>query len=232
MSNAKFFRNTITAVYKTQSWVVLMRKKIMHTLSFSAHARRNFGKKSQIRRRQYFTLSQKRRMALSAHPQNAQWNDRHSGQISLPGGKRWHRCRFCRNRHPWNLGRNRRYHLKSKSWENPLFIFRRVIFRVCFSVLHRKLARFQPSTNQVQEIFKVPLSVIRNLPKPPQTMELPKPMDKVPIFWISKPQNLGPLLWFWVNWTNLLKKCLNLPVFWCLINYFLNHKKLQRKAWK
>ncbi len=110
----------------------------------------------------------------------------HSGQISFPGGKKDPNdfsiietaSRECEE----EIGVHRNQ-IEILGCLTPLYIPPSNFFVYAFLSYTENWPDFNHQQTEVQEILEVPLSVIRDLPKPPLTMELPRTNGyKVPYF--------------------------------------------------
>lgn len=113
-------------------------------------------------------------------------NDRHSGQISLPGGKKDNSdADFAETaiRETWEEIGVRTSQIKILRELSPIYIPPSNFFVYAFLTCTEKTPDFKFQEGEVQKILEVPLSLIKNLPKPPLTIELPKTNGyKVPYF--------------------------------------------------
>lgn len=131
------------------------------------------------------------------YPKNGEWhfplihrthneNDRHSGQISLPGGKKDDTdADFAETaiRETWEEIGVTTSQIKIVRELSPIYIPPSNFFVYAFLSYTENWPGFNHQQTEVQEILEVPLSVIRDLPKPPLTMELPRTNGyKVPYF--------------------------------------------------
>ena len=104
-------------------------------------------------------------------------NDRHSGQISLPGGKKDDTdADFTETaiRETWEEIGIETTQIKIVRDLSPIYIPPSNFFVYAFLSFIENSPDFNHQKNEVQEIIEVPLSLIKHLPKPPQMMELPK----------------------------------------------------------
>ncbi len=113
-------------------------------------------------------------------------NDRHSGQISLPGGKKDEAdADFAETavRETWEEIGIETSQIKIVRELSPIYIPPSNFFVYAFLSFIESAPDFNHQKTEVQEVLEVPLLQIKNLPNPPQTMELPKTNGyKVPYF--------------------------------------------------
>lgn len=131
------------------------------------------------------------------YPKNEEWhfplihrtqneNDRHSGQISLPGGKKDESdidFYVTAIRETWEEIGVIKSQIKFVRELSPIYIPPSNFFVYVYLSYTEFSPIFNHQDNEVQEILEIPLSLIKNLQKPPLTMELPKTNGyKVPYF--------------------------------------------------
>lgn len=113
-------------------------------------------------------------------------NDRHSGQISLPGGKKEETdADFAETavRETWEEIGIETSKVKILRELSPIYIPPSNFFVYAFLSFTEVSPDFNFQKTEVQEILEIPLSIIKNLPKPPLTMELPRTNGyQVPFF--------------------------------------------------
>lgn len=113
-------------------------------------------------------------------------NDRHSGQISLPGGKKEETdVDFAETaiRETWEEIGIETSKVKILRELSPIYIPPSNFFVYAFLSFTEVSPDFNFQKTEVQEILEIPLSIIKNLPKPPLTMELPRTNGyQVPFF--------------------------------------------------
>ena len=103
--------------------------------------------------------------------------DRHSGQISLPGGKKDDTdVNFLETalRETWEEIGVPVYAMKSLKELSPIYIPPSNFFVYAFLTFAEHTPDFIFQEGEVQEILEVPVSLIKELPNPPKTIELPK----------------------------------------------------------
>ena len=104
------------------------------------------------------------------YPKNGEWyfplilrthneNDRHSGQISLPGGKK--------------DDTDEDFSDTALRETSPIYIPPSNFFVYAYLSYVEKTPVFKFQETEVQEILEIPLSVVQNMPNPPEIMELP-----------------------------------------------------------
>lgn len=122
------------------------------------------------------------------YPKNGEWyfplihrthneNDRHSGQISLPGGKKDDAdADFAETaiRETWEEIGVTISQIKILRELSPIYIPPSNFFVYAFLSYTATSPDFNHQQTEVQEILEIPLSLIKKLQKPPFTMELPK----------------------------------------------------------
>lgn len=104
-------------------------------------------------------------------------NDRHSGQISFPGGKKDKTdADFAETaiRETWEEIGVEISAIKILREISPLYIPPSNFFVYAFVSFTEITPDFNHQTSEVQEVLEVPLSLVKNLPIPAKTMELPK----------------------------------------------------------
>lgn len=110
--------------------------------------------------------------------------DRHSGQISLPGGKKDESDEdFAETalRETWEEIGIKIPKSKIIKELSPIYIPPSNFFVYAFLSYTDAAPEFQFQEGEVQDILEIPVSLIKNLPNPPLTMELPKTQGyKVP----------------------------------------------------
>ena len=110
--------------------------------------------------------------------------DRHSGQISLPGGKKDDTdIDFAETalRETWEEIGVENSKIKILKELSPIYIPPSNFFVYAYLSYVENTPSFNFQQDEVQEILEIPLSLIQNLPNPPFTMELPKTQGyKVP----------------------------------------------------
>lgn len=113
-------------------------------------------------------------------------NDRHSGQISFPGGKKDDAdADFAETavRETWEEIGVQTSQINILRELSPIYIPPSNFFVYAFLSVTEISPDFNHQINEVQEILEIPLSLIKNLPNPPFTMELPRTNGyKVPFF--------------------------------------------------
>ncbi len=103
--------------------------------------------------------------------------DRHSGQISLPGGKKDNTdADFLETalRETWEEIGVHFSEMKILKELSPIYIPPSNFFVYAFLTFAETTPQFSFQEGEVQEILEVPVSLIKELPNPPHTMELPK----------------------------------------------------------
>lgn len=122
------------------------------------------------------------------YPKNGEWyfplihrthneNDRHSGQISLPGGKKDDEDDDFSDtaiRETWEEIGVEKSQIKILRALSPIYIPPSNFFVYAFLSYLEEHPFFKFQEAEVQEILEVPLSLIYHLPNPPKTTELPK----------------------------------------------------------
>jgi 8-oxo-dGTP pyrophosphatase MutT (NUDIX family) len=102
-------------------------------------------------------------------------NDRHSGQISLPGGKKEESDEdFCMTafRETWEEVGVDMQHLHLLKELSPIYIPPSNFFVYAYLSVCSVCPLFRLERNEVQEIIEIPLSLIKNLPETPELMQM------------------------------------------------------------
>ena len=121
------------------------------------------------------------------YPKNGEWyfplilrthneNDRHSGQISLPGGKKDDADEDFSDtalRETWEEIGIEKSQIKILRELSPIYIPPSNFFVYAYLSYVEKTPVFKFQETEVQEILEIPLSVVQNMPNPPEIMELP-----------------------------------------------------------
>lgn len=122
------------------------------------------------------------------YPKNEEWyfplihrtqneNDRHSGQISLPGGKKDDTDEDFSDtalRETWEEIGVETSQIKILRELSPIYIPPSNFFVYAFLSYLEETPIFRFQETEVQEILEIPLSLIHSLPNTPEIMELPK----------------------------------------------------------
>lgn len=122
------------------------------------------------------------------YPKNGDWyfplihrthneNDRHSGQISLPGGKKDDTDEDFSDtalRETWEEIGVEIPQIKILKELSPIYIPPSNFFVYAFLSYLEETPVFKFQEAEVQEVLEVPLSLIYHLPNPPEITELPK----------------------------------------------------------
>lgn len=111
--------------------------------------------------------------------------DRHSGQISLPGGKKEESDEdfsVTAFRETWEELGIEMEHIHLLKELSPIYIPPSNFFVYAYVSVCQICPLFQRQKNEVQEVLEVPLTLIQNLPEQPKTIELESTKGyKVPV---------------------------------------------------
>lgn len=124
---------------------------------------------------------------IMLYPQNGEWhfplihrthneNDRHSGQISLPGGKKDDTDEDFSDtalRETWEEIGIEISKIKMLRELSPIYIPPSNFFVYAFLTYLEEPPIFRFQEAEVQEILEIPLHLIQHLPDPPKAMKLP-----------------------------------------------------------